>query len=297
MKVKLDRPTPLVIRDGNESKILSFDLERGKTRARLLGMVHIAERRFYDHRNAQLEEDPSRIVLAEGVRPKDKAMHPSGLSRLTQVYRFVAENLGENLVAQTDVFPRNTTGVYSADLNSEELMGHVRSGVLMGPLMDFYARHAGEFPSLPTEFPELPVPEEIAKAVAASARGQLCKTLESGSFLLDSVAPFTALYKGLVVKRNERLAQLMNQAPNRAGTLMVPWGVAHFPDLVKQLAPSGWHFVSGSVEYTAYMTVPTYREQLAAAWTAAKCALRNAPEWGRTLIQEFKPRELGGKNE
>lgn len=280
MKVYLDKPRPLIVRAGNESKVISFDLERDGTRARLLGMVHLAERRFFDRRNADIEAEPNRIVFEEGS-PADESREPSALASAIQASnRSMLKALGGDFAYQTQVFPANRSEVYSVDLSMEQIDQLLREdpvwGTFVTRLEALAASQKGTFPSLEEDnYP--PVPDEIYEFFRLNLKGHLATFFESEPLFADLLKRHSPLEKVLIKKRNEVLAGAINSVPAYHPTVMVPWGVAHFPDLVRRLYPEGWNYVPGSVKYTPYMTVPTFMEKVVAGWEAGKALVGAAP--------------------
>ncbi len=285
MKVCLDRPLPLLIKSQNKAKVLSFDLERGESRARFLGMVHLAEPAFYEQRNQELEEDPESTVLAEGIYDEQGACEGESSQETTalrKMYSILAEPFQGDPILQTRVFPRRQD-VESCDLSMQELLQGLdlgRHGQVPGELMAMFSASIQAVGAVPS------VPEEILPAARGLLKKQLADKLvglgEAPEWLLKRIPG----YKTIVVRRNHGVAQYLNDGVHGAQTVLVPWGVMHFPDMVRHLYPQGWNYVPGSAAYTPFMTMPTFLEQLKWTATTALYGVGKAVELGEWVYRE-----------
>jgi len=174
----------------------------------LVGMVHIAETNFYQTVAASFPKENS-IVLREGVSDRDKLLK----TRLG--YGRLAEALG--LSEQRDHFSLGDRGGGAP--------GKPPSKLADGDLRDFSSDTI-----------------EILELIAKVHQGGLdaptwmrLNQMGSRPEMLDR------LVEDLLRKRNRILLAHLEEELGRYKTIIVPWGVAHMPELEDEIQKRGFH--------------------------------------------------------
>ncbi|MBK1828728.1 hypothetical protein [Haloferula rosea] len=191
--------------------------EKGDSRVRLTGMVHIADPSFYQTLAYRQSPPPSErhLVLTEGVSDRDEILPES--FRTGQTYAKLAAKLG----LEPQGSPRES---------SEAAAPIVPPGMT-------YLNADSDISDLPQKHQDL-----LVKLLTFIDEAELFEmfTMPDGVTALDVHDLFMV---GLLKSRNDHLMAVMDQEMPGYDEVHIPWGAAHLPDIEERLLQRGYTMV------------------------------------------------------
>lgn len=191
----------------------------GKT-VHLVGMVHIADKTFYDAMWKRLEAPEGRhLVLTEGVSDEQELLPES--FRTGGTYAKMAKRLG--LTPQDPEEP----GANAAEREANDKAWKEIGVTFMNADIDMSALDREHL-------------DTVVELLEMMDTDSLVELLVVKPYEMDVVAVHDAFIEGLLKQRNDHLMEVLAEQLPNADTIHIPWGAAHLPDLEERLLAQGY---------------------------------------------------------